>query len=969
MRILIFISFFLSALLSSPQIKAQLTNGLLVNYQFNNDYIDASSNGYDAIPFGTSFSSDRFGNNNSAVFFDGVDDFVEMANVNALKPDFPFSMSLWINPSSVTDPTINTAYGVLNHCFVENNYHGGWIIITNDGRARVGIGYGDGSGCTGPPCRRSFTSICGIRENIWIHIVAIWDSPTSNRIFINNELQMTTTSGSGDLNIAYDNVPGVLGKTDSNSLPGFADNHFFGAIDDFQMWDRVLTENEIAELYDFNAPPLIDFTASADSVSCNVEEVPLVIQAAGNYDYTLDNVPISINNLPNLEGGTYVIEASNGTCTATQILEVPFDTLVPSLDINIGNITCENPSAQLSASFHPDILSYNWWSVSGSLIAQGEDAEIDEVGNYFLIAVADNGCTQTYEFEITENLEEPTVSVSATEITCASLAQLTATQENNNYTIRWTRFGVFVSDSFSFMTDQEGVYTATVTDTINGCTTETTVNVVGNVIPITGIDFELEIECGDFSALFVNNGVLGGVGPYTVNTTAINVDGDEYFPLGQNSIQILDAQGCEYDTSFTVEALPDLLGFTYELGNDCEIFLKFLSDFQVNGGTAPFQIEHSGMEIDDEIFFDEGDHFIRVIDSNQCEIVQQFDVGPVYEVNGIEFTWAEPNCGDDSLALLSITDNNPLNLGLYLDGTSGNINYEPLGLKCIKFAPGEHYLGVRGYYGLCPYDTTFIVSLPIPINDVEYSLSQGCETGQAEFQIDNISGGTAPYSLEAQTGTLIGENYFFDAGSHTITVEDIEGCSYQIDIEVDPVSALTLADIPDMEVDWPELVELEMLTNRMEDQIIVSNWAGYDMFSCTDCLATSLTPDQDVTIRYSIEDMFGCFIEKQVLIRVNKNIDIYTPNIFSPNDDGQNDFFNIFPRDEIVESIVTFNIYDRWGNLVHDAGSNIEPGTYQGWDGKMNNTNVVDGVYVYYYEVELINGERVSKKGDLTVVR
>jgi hypothetical protein len=40
-----------------------------------------------------------------------------------------------------------------------------------------------------------------------------------------------------------------------------------------------------------------------------------------------------------------------------------------------------------------------------------------------------------------------------------------------------------------------------------------------------------------------------------------------------------------------------------------------------------------------------------------------------------------------------------------------------------------------------------------------------------------------------------------------------------------------------------------------------------------------------------------------------------------------------------------------------------------GWDGTFNGEELNPGVFVYYMDVECINGERTIKKGDITLLR
>lgn len=76
------------------------------------------------------------------------------------------------------------------------------------------------------------------------------------------------------------------------------------------------------------------------------------------------------------------------------------------------------------------------------------------------------------------------------------------------------------------------------------------------------------------------------------------------------------------------------------------------------------------------------------------------------------------------------------------------------------------------------------------------------------------------------------------------------------------------------------------------------------------------------------------------------NCPIYNlPNVFTPNQDGDNDLFIPFPYC-FVESI-EIQIFNRWGNLVYETTDpNIN------WDGKnLNGEDLAEGVYVYTCKV------------------
>ena len=101
--------------------------------------------------------------------------------------------------------------------------------------------------------------------------------------------------------------------------------------------------------------------------------------------------------------------------------------------------------------------------------------------------------------------------------------------------------------------------------------------------------------------------------------------------------------------------------------------------------------------------------------------------------------------------------------------------------------------------------------------------------------------------------------------------------------------------------------------------------------------------------------------------------DMYIPNIFSPNNDGQNDVFRI--RGAGVAEIKQFRIYNRWGEEVFQCRTSLRQAQGRlaledcGWDGTYHGKDAPVGVYVYYVEVVLLNGETMVKRGNVTLVR
>jgi|GEM_PF-5320157 len=95
---------------------------------------------------------------------------------------------------------------------------------------------------------------------------------------------------------------------------------------------------------------------------------------------------------------------------------------------------------------------------------------------------------------------------------------------------------------------------------------------------------------------------------------------------------------------------------------------------------------------------------------------------------------------------------------------------------------------------------------------------------------------------------------------------------------------------------------------------------------------------------------------------------VYIPNVFSPNRDGLNDEFRPMWEPGTVETILSFEIYDRWGERVFDR-KNIPEDEFSGWDGKFKGEVMGTDVFIYIAHLKFPNGRTCLYKGDITLVR
>lgn len=107
----------------------------------------------------------------------------------------------------------------------------------------------------------------------------------------------------------------------------------------------------------------------------------------------------------------------------------------------------------------------------------------------------------------------------------------------------------------------------------------------------------------------------------------------------------------------------------------------------------------------------------------------------------------------------------------------------------------------------------------------------------------------------------------------------------------------------------------------------------------------------------------GCVGSDTVMIQVVYYDHIFIPNAFSPNGDGVNDF--LIPRIVGYGRINYFHVFNRFGQRVYESIGNNMPR----WDGYYNGGLAELGVYYWVINVTDVNGNKIDKKGDVTLIR
>jgi gliding motility-associated-like protein len=133
----------------------------------------------------------------------------------------------------------------------------------------------------------------------------------------------------------------------------------------------------------------------------------------------------------------------------------------------------------------------------------------------------------------------------------------------------------------------------------------------------------------------------------------------------------------------------------------------------------------------------------------------------------------------------------------------------------------------------------------------------------------------------------------------------------------------------------------------------------------------TVTPFVTTIYCVTVVNSFGCHDSACVKVTV-KDIDcsvskvgeLFIPNAFSPNGDGDNDRIKLLYGNYSCIDTYSFIVYNRWGEKVFET---IDPAAE--WDGSYKGSMEGSAVFVYYMKATLISGEEVVKKGNISLVR
>jgi len=165
-----------------------------------------------------------------------------------------------------------------------------------------------------------------------------------------------------------------------------------------------------------------------------------------------------------------------------------------------------------------------------------------------------------------------------------------------------------------------------------------------------------------------------------------------------------------------------------------------------------------------------------------------------------------------------------------------------------------------------------------------------------------------------------------------------------------------------------ETITVQAMTNRTEGDIVDILWTPSTNLNCSDCLRPTIDALMEEEYTITVTDLNGCSGQATFQLFVRQpDIDIFIPNVFSPNGDGLNDGFTLFANVDL--EIVELLVFDRWGNKAFESRNLSSNNPELGWNGRYNGQLLPNGVYVYSFLVRYASGTVEYFKGTVSLTR
>ena len=224
-----------------------LKKGLVAWYPFNGNANDESGNGNNGVVHGANLTANRFGSENKAYVFNGIDNYIEVPSSSSLlsmEDNNAITASAWIN---IKGSNYYDCFNIFGKYNTQSDY--GWEFQVGGGLQIFYLNTSQGNYAI-----TNWNSTI----NRWYHLAISYDQALGVIKFYLNGIQIDQQPYS----VPFEKTDGALNIGFSPQGP---DDYSNGIIDDIRIYNRALNNSEIQALYTEGGyiPPLPNISTDA----------------------------------------------------------------------------------------------------------------------------------------------------------------------------------------------------------------------------------------------------------------------------------------------------------------------------------------------------------------------------------------------------------------------------------------------------------------------------------------------------------------------------------------------------------------------------------------------------------------------------------------------------------------------------------------------------------------------------------
>lgn len=480
-------------------------------------------------------------------------------------------------------------------------------------------------------------------------------------------------------------------------------------------------------------------------------------------------------------------------------------------------------------------------------------------------------------------------------------------------------------------------------------------------------------DFGDFSALQFGNSQL-----HQYASNAI-------YPV---QLTVTDRFGCENDTTKNVEIFeqPDV---AFDFAEVCDKDTVFFVDQTTYDSASLYSTVRWDWNFDDGTSgqaLGDTSHLYNSAGYYDVELTVVSDKGCVASLSKNVEVHPQPK---PQFSFNDTCANKPL---AFLDKTS--IDWDALAAWRWDFGdsiktqkhPINHFdtgglhdvqLIVTSSFGCVDSITKVVDVMYVPVTSYSVNMTESCSP--ALFQFENttpaVPDNTVTYKWmlkdelvsenKSLTRTISNKGRVVNAYDFELIAETDEGClasfTLPTSLRVFPLPVAGFYADPEETTTYEGLINFEDTSRDASDWLWdfdadgAIGYSSNESFDYADFYG-------DRTVKLMVTNIYGCVDSTSRDIYIKPESQVFAPNAFTPDGDQLNDTFS--PKYNDIESVTSFKIFNRWGELIYES-----TGKDASWDGKINGYEAPIGSYLY--EVQYIDGigRFGSKTGQVNIVR